>query len=458
MSTAPMAKGTAMSSRPTPALPWWGLLALSTAAFTAVMTELLPAGLLPRMAPALGVSEGRVGFLVTGYALASFLAAIPLTAALRGQPRRRVLIGTLMGFACCNAVTALSTSYALTFTARLTAGVMGGTLWAMLVGYAARMVPAERRGRAIAVVLAGITLALSLGVPAGSALAEALGWRAAFAVPAVLAALLVVWVRWQVPDFPGEAAGTRVPLRRVAGLPGIAPILSVTLLLLLGHQAMYTYVAPFAEHVGFGHTGLVLLVFGLATVVGIWIVGVLVDAHLRRTLLVSLAVIAGAMVALGLATRSPAVLLVAVALWGAAFGGAPTLIQTALVDASGPAHADVATSLQTTVYNTGIAAGSFTGGLVLEDAGASALPWTALPLVAGALVVVVVGRRRAFPVRRRAGEGRSGGGRGVDGRGAGGRPDGGRPVDRRPKAAVVSRVCDTAAAASRESRGMRPSQ
>ncbi len=157
MTTASPAKGTA--------LPWSGLLALSTAAFTAVLTELLPAGLLPRMAPALGVSEARVGFLVTGYAVASLLAAIPVTAALRGLPRRPVLVGTLLGFACADAVVALSSSYAVTFGARLLAGVMGGTMWAMLAGYAARMVPAERRGRAIAVVLAGITLALSWASP-----------------------------------------------------------------------------------------------------------------------------------------------------------------------------------------------------------------------------------------------------------------------------------------------------
>ncbi|WP_326725274.1 MFS transporter [Streptomyces sp. NBC_00243] len=391
------------ASTPAAALPLSGLLALSTAAFTAVMTELLPAGLLPRMASDLGVSEGRAGFLVTGYALASFLAAVPLTAALRGLPRRRVLIGALVGFACCNAVTALSSAYALTFAARLAAGVMGGLMWAMLVGYAARMVPAERRGRAIAIVLAGITLALSLGVPAGTALAEVLGWRAVFALPAVGALLLVVWVRRRVPDFPGEAAGARVPLHRVAALPGIATVLSVTLLLLLGHQVMYTYAAPFAEHVGFGHTGLVLLVFGMATVIGIWITGVLVDTYLRRTLLTALATIACAFLILGLYADSPAVLLVSVALWGAAFGGAPTLIQTALVDASGPANADVATSLQATVYNAGIAAGSFTGGIVLEGAGAGALPWTSLPLIAAALTVVAVGRRRAFPMRRLTG-------------------------------------------------------
>ncbi|WP_329344208.1 MFS transporter [Streptomyces sp. NBC_01352] len=400
MSTSSMAgslaKGTAM-----PALPWPGLLALSTAAFTAVLTELLPAGLLPRMAGDLGVSEARVGFLVTGYALASFLAAIPLTALLRGLPRRPVLVGTLLGFAAANAVVALSSSYPLTFAARLVAGCMGGTLWAMLVGYAARMVPAERRGRAIAVVLAGITLALSLGVPAGTALAGALGWRTAFGVLSGLAVLLVVAVRRWVPGFPGEAAGTRMPLARVAVLPGIPAVLSVTLFLLLGHQVMYTYVAPFAAHAGFGRTGLVLLVFGAATVAGIWVTGVLVDRRLRPTLLAALSLCTAVMLTLGLYAGTPAVLLVCVALWGVAFGGAPTLIQTALVDASGPAHGDVATSLQTTVYNAGIAAGSLTGGVVLENLGAGALPWTALPLVALALATVTLGRRYAFPVARR---------------------------------------------------------
>jgi predicted MFS family arabinose efflux permease len=398
MTTASPAKGTA--------LPWSGLLALSTAAFTAVLTELLPAGLLPRMAPALGVSEARVGFLVTGYAVASFLAAIPVTAALRALPRRPVLVAALLGFACANAVVALSSSYALTFGARLLAGVMGGTMWAMLAGYAARMVPVERRGRAIAIVLAGITLALSLGVPAGTALAGAVGWRTAFGMLAGLAVLVVVWLRLRVPDFPGELPGARVPLRGVAVLPGIPAVLSVTLFLLLGHQVMYTYVAPFAAHTGYGRTDVVLLVFGVATVVGIWATGVLVDRWARSTLLGAMTLFVVVMCVLGLYGDSPAVLLTSVAVWGVAFGGAPTLIQTALVNASGPEHADVATSLQTTVYNAGIAGGSFTGGLTLSGMGAGALPWTALPLVAGALVTVVLGRRHAFPAEPVEADGR----------------------------------------------------
>jgi predicted MFS family arabinose efflux permease len=369
-------------------LPLAALLALATAAFTDVMTDLLPAGLLPQMSSALHVPEARIGLLVTAFAVTSALAAIPVTAALRGLPRRGVLIAVLTGFALLDAVTACSSSYALTFAARLLAGVMGGTLWSMLAGYAARMVPARHRGRATAIVLGGITLALSAGLPAGTALASAFGWRPAFAILAALALLVAGWVRWKAPAFPGERDLRRPPLRRVAARPGIPAVLAVTLLLLTGHQELYTYMAPLAARSGPGHTGLVLLVFGLATIPGLAVTGILADRHLRPVLIAALTLVIAALFALSLAGRDLGTLLAAAALWGAAFGGVPALLQTALIRVSGPGQADVATSLQTTVYNVGIAAGSLVGGLVLQGAGIPALPWVACVLITAALAVV----------------------------------------------------------------------
>jgi predicted MFS family arabinose efflux permease len=382
------------------ALPWWGLLALATAAFTDVTTDLLPAGMLPQMSRALHVPDQRIGLLVSAFAIASSIAAIPVTAALRGLARRPVLIAVLVGFALLDLVTAFSSWYLLTFLARLLAGVMGGTLWSMLAGYAARLVPPGLRGRAVAIVLAGITVALCAGLPAATAVAGALGWRTSFALLAGLAVLVAAWVRWQVPGFPGQAADRRAPLRRVAFRPGIPAVLLVTLLLLTGHQAMYTYIAVFAGRSGFGGTALVLLVFGAATVAGIWITGVVADRYLRPAILAALALVAAAMLALGTDAGNPATLLTGVALWGAAFGGAPTLLQTALIDASGPAGADVATSMQTTVYNAGIAAGSLAGGLVLARADAAALPWVTCVFSLAALAVAAAARRHAFPPLR----------------------------------------------------------
>ena len=154
-----------------PRLPLLGLSALSATAALILVTELLPVGLLPQMSASLGVSEGRVGFLATAYAGAATLAAIPLTAVTRGLPRRPLLLGLLAGFAVANAATALSSAYWVTFAVRLLVGLLGGIAWSMLAAYAARMVPAARRGQAIAIVLAGITLALAVGLPAATAMA-----------------------------------------------------------------------------------------------------------------------------------------------------------------------------------------------------------------------------------------------------------------------------------------------
>src|SRR5262249_37209867 len=115
---APVASG--------PRFPVRGLLALGTAAVIDVRADLLPAGVLPQMSGALHVPPERIGVLVSAFAVASSVAAIPVTTALRGLPRRPVLIGVLTGFAVFNAVTAVSTSYLLTFAARLLPRHMAG--------------------------------------------------------------------------------------------------------------------------------------------------------------------------------------------------------------------------------------------------------------------------------------------------------------------------------------------
>lgn len=130
-----------MTSRQPERLPLASLLALATAAFITILIEALPAGLLPQMAQGLTVSEAWVGQTVTFYAIGSLVAAIPLTAATQGMRRRPLLLSALAGFAVANTVTTFSGSYLLTMVARFLAGMSAGLLWALLAGYAARMVP-----------------------------------------------------------------------------------------------------------------------------------------------------------------------------------------------------------------------------------------------------------------------------------------------------------------------------
>lgn len=381
--TAPLPDRVLTSDR----LPLASLLALAMAAFITILTEALPAGLLPQMAQGLAVSEAWVGQTVTVYAIGSLVAAIPLTLATQGIRRRPLLLAAMAGFFVANTVTTLSTSFALTMLARFLAGVAAGLLWALLAGYAARMVPECQRGRAIAIAMVGTPLALSLGVPAGAFLGALAGWRVCFGIMSAMALILMVWVRVQVPDFDGQTKGRQLSLGRVVALPGIRPVLFVVLAFVLAHNMLYTYIAPFLAAAGMAErTDVVLLVFGVASLAGIWIVGVLIDRHLRVLTLASTLLFGVAAIALGVGSEVPAIVHAAVGLWGLAFGGAATLFQTALAKAAGDA-ADIAQSMLVTAWNTAIAGGGLVGGVLLDRLGVGAFSPALLVLLTATLVV-----------------------------------------------------------------------
>lgn len=380
-------------------LPWASLLALAAVALLVVLTELLPAGLLPGMSADLGVDESTMGQAVTAYAAGTALTVIPLAAVTVGLRRRPLLLGTVALFAAANTVTALSSDHLLTLAARFAAGIAAGLAWAMLVGYARSLVPERLQGRAIAVVLIGIPIALSLGVPAGAFLGQAVGWRSVFLVITGIALVLVGWILAAVPDRPGQPREERVPFARVFALPGLLPLLTVTLLLVTAHTVLYTYIAPVLANAGRGGgVDLVLLVFGAASVAGVWTVGALIDRRLRALAVGAVLLIGAAALLLALAADLPGTALVAAALWGLGWGGVPTLLQTAVADAGGAA-AVTAQSVYVTLWNVAMAGGGAAGGVLLAGAGAGALPWGVLVLVVPVLVLVPLSRR-AFPSSR----------------------------------------------------------
>jgi len=377
-------------------LPITSLLALALAGFVTILTEALPAGLLPQIGAGLMVSESLAGQLVTIYAIGSLVAAIPLMAATQGVRRRRLLLAAIAGFAIANIVTTFSTSYTLTMVARLLAGVSAGLLWALLAGYAARMVSEHQKGRAIAIAMAGTPLALSLGVPAGTFLGNLVGWRMCFGIMSLLALILMVWVRVKVPDFAGQSMGKRLSLKYVFTLPGIRPVLFVVLAFVLAHNILYTYISPFLAAAGMAErTDLVLLVFGSTSVLGIWIIGVLIDRHLRGLTLASTVLFGLATLVLGVMAYEPVAVYAAIGAWGLAFGGAATLFQTAIAQTAGDA-ADVAQSMLVTAWNMAIAGGGIIGGLLLDRLGVGAFSPALLVLLLATLVVVWSARHHGF--------------------------------------------------------------
>ncbi|MFI7243540.1 MFS transporter [Streptomyces qinglanensis] len=382
------------------ALPLAALLALATAVFVTSLTETLPAGLLPGMSGDLAVSESAMGQSVTIYAVGTALTAVPLTAFTAGWRRKRLLLAAMAGFAAANTVTAVSTDYTLTMTARFVAGVAAGLAWALLAGYARRLVPAHLGGRALAIAMAGIPVALSLGVPAGTFLGNALGWRTAFWAMTGLTAVLLGWITAAVPDQPGQRPDDRTPMAAVLRIPGVLPVLLTTLGWVLAHTVLYTYIAAFLDHAGLGGSvDRVLLVFGAASLLSIWFVGAHIGRGLRALTLGGALLVALAAAVLAVAADSTPLVYTAVALWGLGWGGAPTLLQTAVGEAGGES-ADAAQAMLVTLWNAAMAGGGVVGGVLLDALGAGSFPWSVLVLMLPVLALVYAARSRGFPARR----------------------------------------------------------
>ncbi len=364
------------SAAPRP--PWSALLAMAATAFIVIMTETLPAGLLSQISEGLVISEAAAGQMISAYALGAVLCAIPAITLTRGHRRKPILIAAVSGFVLANTITALAPDFAVALGARFVAGAFSGMLWGMLASYARKVSPPALAGTALTVAMSGTPVAFAVGTPLATFLGTVTGWRATFAVMSIAAVALVVWIVAAVPDASGQNRTAQTPLRRVILIPGVGSILAVVLGWFLAHNLLYTYVSPIVEHLGSGiRVDVALAIFGVASLAGIVVTGALVDHMLRRLVLASLLAFAIGAVVLAVVGSNPIAFVIGVLLWGMSFGGAASLLQTALADASGP-DADVANSMLTTVANLAIFGGGALGGIVLGAFGAGSFPIAAL--------------------------------------------------------------------------------
>lgn len=379
---------------PTPGrLPMLGLLALACGAFITVLTECIVAGLLPAMSRDLGLSEALVGQLTTVYALGSLLTAIPMVKLTSHLPRRPLLLAAILGFALVNSVMAWTDAYVLMLVSRFLGGVAAGLLWALLAGYASRMVAPQLQGRAIAVAMLGTPLAMSIGIPAGTWLSQLIGWRWVFGLMSLLSVALAGWSRAALPPVPGVPPQQSGTLRDVLARPGLVAVYAVMLLAVLAHNVLYTYIAPFVVLSGSqAMLDRLLLLFGVSSVVSIAITGALIDRWMRALIVLGMALFLLAAVAMALWPSSQAVLVTAVAVWGLGFGGAATLIQTAVARRSGEQQ-DLGQSLVVVGWNLAIAGGGVVGGVMLKLTNAAMLPWALVALLAVTLWVAVPAKK-----------------------------------------------------------------
>jgi predicted MFS family arabinose efflux permease len=375
--------------------PVTALLLLAAAVFLSVTTELLPTGLLPGMSRDLRVTAARLGLLVTGYAVMVALFAAPLGTATVRLRRRPLLAGTLASYTLSNTILVFAPGYPIALVARLIGGLTHGMFWAILAGYAARLVAPDRVGRAVAIVSAGGTGAVLVGVPAGTALGVAAGWRAAFAVLAGIAALLAVLTLRLLPDVPGSGAAVRTPLRDVLRLPGFPRVVATTAMTMLGAYTFITYLAPYLQNAGLTEQQIspVLLASGIVGLIALIVSGFVVDRWLHQGMIAGATVLVANLAFLAVAAGSPLPASAFTALVGLAMGTLPVFFQAMTLRVA-PDHPDLASGVTAGAFNIGIAGGAVIGGVVIDTAGVALVPVVGLALATIGLAVLVAPARR----------------------------------------------------------------
>ena len=381
------------TTAPVGALPQWTLAALAAAAFASVTVELSPTGLLPAIAADLSVSTSAAGSLVATWAVTLAATSLALVRATRRLPRQRVVAIALLVCGAATLATAAAPTLVVAVAARVVGAAAHGLVWALLVPHVAALVPAERLGRAVSIVLAGPTAAGVFGVPAAAALGGLVGWRWTLVVLALLTlppALLLL---------PGRAGGAAEPGDGSSAWwrdPSTGPVLRTAVgaaALLAGHFAAATYVAVLVtDHAGLPASAVpaVLLVLGLAGILGLAVAGPLSDRRPTTALPVTAVAFAAGLAALLLLGVHPVVAVMVVAVWGVLIGLLPPVFQTRVTRLAAPAVRDAAGAVAVTALNVGIAAGAALGGLALARSGPTGLVLTAAAVAtAGALVLVV---------------------------------------------------------------------
>jgi DHA1 family inner membrane transport protein len=368
------------------------LYALTAGAFGIGVTEFVIMGLLLDMSADLGVTLQAAGLLISGYALGVVVGAPVLTVFTRQWPRKTVLLALMAIFTIGNAACALAPSYGLLMAARVLTAFAHGSFFGVGAVVATGLVAADKKASAIAIMFTGLTVANVLGVPLGTWLGQAYGWRATFwAVTGVgLAALAVI--AWLVPR--DAVAPEKMDWRADVAALARRPVLLGLLTTVLGYGgvfAVFTYVAPLLTQLaGFDKAAVppILLVFGGGLVEGNILGGKLADRRLEATVLGSLVALALVLAGVGLVLHSHAMTVVFVGLLGmAAFATVAPLQMWVLSKADG-AGATLASSFNIAAFNLGNALGAWVGGVVIaRGPGLPALTWVAMLLPLAALAV-----------------------------------------------------------------------
>jgi DHA1 family inner membrane transport protein len=377
------------------------LLALAMASFGIGTTEFVIMGLLPNVAGDLGVSIPKAGMLVSGYALGVVFGAPVLAVATARLDRRRALLLLIGIFILGNFLCAVAPSYEVLMASRIAAAFCHGAFFGLGSVVAAQVVPAEKKARAIALMFTGLTLANVLGVPFGTALGQALGWRATFwAVVGIGVAAAVALYAWLPRGIPSPRASLMQEARSL-GRPQVLLAMLISVLASASLFSVFTYIAPILEEVTRESPHQVtwaLVVFGAGLTLGNLVGGRLGDWRLMPSVIAIFILLIGVLAGFTVTDRASWVALPTLFVWGGLTFALVSPLQMRVMSEASDAP-NLASTLNQGAFNLGNASGAFASGVALTDGVAyGSIPWIGVALATAGLMFSVL----SYALDRRA--------------------------------------------------------
>lgn len=361
--------------------------ALTFTVFSLVLSEFLPTGLLTPMAADLGVSEGIAGQTMTATAVAGMLSALLIGLVIRSADRRMVMLALSVLALLGNAISVVALDITVLLAARAAVGVAIGGFWALSTGVVGRLVSTSDIGRAMGIIIIGVSVATIAAPPTGAFVAARWGWRIAMVAATVASLVAVLAQAIALPRLPAVAAVNLRSLLEVARRRMVLIGLLAVIAIASGHFAGFTYIRPVLQNLaGLGSSAVaaVLLAFGLSNFVGNLVGAALVDRHLRFVLGAATGLVGLSALGAFLLGGSVVAVITLVCLWGFGFGGAPIALQTWMARSAADQLENVG-SIFISTFQIAIAVGAFAGGAIVDEFGISA----AL-LFTGALALLAV--------------------------------------------------------------------
>ena len=348
---------------------WLPLIGLTVSVFIFNMSEFMPVGLLTSIADDFGTSESQTGLIISFYAWAVAICSLPLMLLLRKVDYRPMLLMAVLTFTVFQFLSGISTSYWMLMASRIGVALAHSVFWSIAAPLAVSVVEFRYHRFALSVMAVGTSVAMILGLPLGRVIGLAMGWRMSFfaiAAVSVLTLILLTAVFPQVRN-PGTFTVRRMPdIYRNRVLVGVYVMIVV---FVTGHFTCYSYIEPFlldAAGLSDGSVTVALTVFGLAGIVGSMIFTKMYDRTRFRIVPAVLLFSGLSMMMFGLALGNFVLLMALCALWGMCYTLFCVISQNETLRAAPADAAPVAMSLQSGIFNAGIASGSIVGGIVID--------------------------------------------------------------------------------------------